>query len=385
MKIAYVFTEGRKKRLKKIDNGELAPREFLFGLTELREIGHEVDIFELSDFSIDKNTFINILTEKKNNYLTRFTGLTSSSHRISSEKLKRLNQYDIVIAGNEYVALGLAYYRRKNVFSTPLVFFVMGMLSKIQIRKENSGKIILDMGYLAGKKKYLELIEESSKILFLGMGEYKLANVIYRNYSKKFELMPFPVDTEFWVPGEVSNMEEYVLFIGNDQQRDFQLLKEIAFLSPEIQYIFITRQLDSSEVSENVTLIRGDWREEYLSDEKICDLIQRSALVILPLVETYQPSGQSVCQQSMACGKTVLISDTKGFWMPDLLINNENLVLIKEKSPICWVEKIRTMLLDKKFREKIGNNAFRVMNTTFSLKNYGLKLQRCLETINSKG
>lgn len=65
MKIAYVFTEGRKKRLKKIDNGELAPREFLFGLTELREIGHEVDIFELSDFSIDKNTFINILTEKR--------------------------------------------------------------------------------------------------------------------------------------------------------------------------------------------------------------------------------------------------------------------------------------------------------------------------------
>ncbi|MCK4736588.1 MAG: hypothetical protein KAT65_29310 [Methanophagales archaeon] len=153
MKITYVFTSGRKIRLDKIENGEPIPREFLFGLTELREMGHKADIFELIDFSDDKNNFVKRVLKKRNAFLASFTGLTSSSNLISSEKLEVLNQYDIVIANNEYVALGLAYYKKKGAFSTPLVFFVMGLLSKIQIGKERRGKIFFDIRYFLGEKK----------------------------------------------------------------------------------------------------------------------------------------------------------------------------------------------------------------------------------------
>lgn len=380
MKIAYVFTSGRKKRLEKIENGEPVPREFLFGLTELREMGHSVDIFELIDFSDGKNNFVKKILKKRNAFLANFTGLSSSSHLISSEKLEVLNQYDVVIANNEYVAFGLAYYKKKGAFSTSLVFFVMGMASKIQIGKERRGKFFFDIRYFLGKKEYLELINESSKIIFVGKGEYNLANTIFNEQNKKFEFIPFPVDTEFWKPSN-EHTDEYVLFIGNDRQRNFELLKRIAFLTPEIHYIFVTQQIDRCEVTDNVEVIRGDWKEELLSDEEIRELIRKSALVILPLIETYQPSGQSVCHQSMACGKTVMISETMGFWAPDTLITNKHLILIRETDPDLWVEQIQKILSDKRVNQKIGHNAFVVMNTDYSLKNCAITLDQCLEAV----
>ena len=147
------------------------------------------------------------------------------------------------------------------------------------------------------------------------------------------------------------------------------MLKRIALLTPEIHYVFVTQQIDRGEVTDNVEVIRGDWKEELLSDGDIRELIRKSALVILPLVETYQPSGQSVCHQSMACGKTVMISETMGFWAPEALITNKHLILMRETDPNSWVEQIQKILSDKTVNRKIGNNAFNVMNTNFSMKN----------------
>jgi len=70
-----------------------------------------------------------------------------------------------------------------------------------------------------------------------------------------------------------------------------------------------------------VELLSGDWKESILSDIEIRKLIQKSRLVILPLKKTFQPSGQSVALQTMACGKPVIISKTDGFWDPENFSN----------------------------------------------------------------
>ena len=54
------------------------------------------------------------------------------------------------------------------------------------------------------------------------------------------------------------------------------------------------------------------------------DLYHNNRLTILPIKNTYQPSGQSVTLQSMAVGTPVLITKTEGFWDKNNFIDKKN-------------------------------------------------------------
>ncbi|MBN1167432.1 MAG: glycosyltransferase family 4 protein [Methanospirillaceae archaeon] len=380
MKIAYIFTEGRKSRLREIELGISKPHEFLFGLTELRANGHDVDIYELSDFSPDIISARERILLHINQFISYHTGLSSCSHLLAPEKLQILNNYDVLIAGNEYIAFGLHYYRKRQVISTPMLFFVMGMLSRVKLLKEECTRSIrlFLAGYYA-KNRYKNLLDSSVMAIFLGQGEIDIARNLYPEYENRYAYLPFAVDTRFWRPSETGDEQsDTILFLGNDQQRNYQLLVDIAALTPDISYLFLTQRLNPSQVPQNVRLIRSDWKKEYLSDEAIRHYIQRSIALILPLHETYQPSGQSVCQQSMACGKCVLISHTKGFWSPALIHDNEHVLFMNNANPVYWACKINEIIRDKSLREKIGKNARILMENQFSVEHQGIELNGLL-------
>jgi len=376
MKIAYIFTGGRGTRLKEIDMGRSKPREFFFGLTELRLYGHHVDMFELNDFFPDTPSRKFQILEKVNNYNNSITAVSSCSHLLSPDKIKKLNSYDLIIAGNEYIAFGLNYHRKQRNFDTPVIFFVMGMLSKVQmIREKNESSIRFLLYQYYAKKLYRDLLDGSVKAIFLGVGEQKLAFALFPEYSHKFEYLPFAVDTEFWIPSPtLDEQAANIFFMGNDQQRNFKLLLDIARSTPDINYLFLSTGFDNTQLPENVILKRSDWKKEVFSDEEIREMIQKSIAVILPLHETYQPSGQSVCQQSMSCGKCVLISQTKGFWSPEILKNREHLILVEYQEPAEWIHQINNVISNNGIRKKIGITGRNIMISDFSVECQGKKL-----------
>ena len=78
-----------------------------------------------------------------------------------------------------------------------------------------------------------------------------------------------------------------------------------------------------SKEKENIKHIKGSWRSGILTDVQILDEYKKADLVIIPLSETTQPSGQSVALQSMSSGTPVLITRTKGFWDEINFINKK--------------------------------------------------------------
>ena len=66
--------------------------------------------------------------------------------------------------------------------------------------------------------------------------------------------------------------------------------------------------------------------------------------MFIPLVESLQPSGQSVALQAMAMGVPAMISDTPGFWDRENLINNKNIFLVNCKTVDDWTEEIKKVL-----------------------------------------
>ena len=53
------------------------------------------------------------------------------------------------------------------------------------------------------------------------------------------------------------------------------------------------------------------------------EVYKKSGLTIIPLKNSYQPSGQSVTLQSMAVGTPVMITKTDGFWDLNSFANNK--------------------------------------------------------------
>jgi hypothetical protein len=100
------------------------------------------------------------------------------------------------------------------------------------------------------------------------------------------------------------------LFIGNDQNRDFELLRKIANSLPEKNFLFVTNS-EFLNLPSNVKCLKEAGGTELISDSEIKNLYMSSWLSIIPLKESLQPSGQSVALQSMSMHIPVMIYSYK--------------------------------------------------------------------------
>ena len=132
-----------------------------------------------------------------------------------------------------------------------------------------------------------------------------------------------------------------ILFIGNDLNRDFETLYSIASKRTDLEFTVITNT-DSKGFSslKNTKFISGNWRESKLSDQFLLDVYQSCDLVILPIRNSTQPSGQSVAMQAMSTGAPVMISKTVGFWDFESFKDNENIFLLMELRMMNGTKKL---------------------------------------------
>jgi glycosyltransferase involved in cell wall biosynthesis len=380
-KILYVFTNGRKERLNEISKGNEAPLEFLFGLPYLKNQGYSVDILELNDLRPDVQSKQYALLEKENTKINQRTLLTSSSHLFSND-FDKFNSYDLIIAGNEYIAFGLLHYIIKGILNTKMIFFVMGMMANVYKKKKTKKTLyqyLIKNDYRYSKKLYDELIQNSEAAIFIGIGEFDLAKTLFNKYKNKFHFLPFCTDTSFWKPSDNTLKEcPYVLFMGNDSNRDYDLAIRIAKKLKQIQFKFITSRITKSMLPDNVELLAGDWKKIVYTDIQIREFIQNCSLIILPLKDSFQPSGQSVALQSMACGKTVVISKNKGFWDLDNFITKKHLVFVEQNNVDDWIDVILNTLNDNNLVNSINANARELVETDYNLVNFGRQLEKII-------
>ena len=185
----------------------------------------------------------------------------------------------------------------------------MGLLGKPPVKK-NLKKL---------QKFFLKLVHFSAdKFVFLGKGEYELAKMYGENNSKICHI-PFSVDTEFWSKNNKKE-KEGILFVGNDGKRDYGLLVKLVEEMKDFNFTFVSNFKFNYSAS-NLKIVKGNWHEQLLSDEELRNYYMNAKLTILPIKETYQPSGQSVGLQSISCRTPILVSKTKGFWGDKNFVN----------------------------------------------------------------
>ena len=121
--------------------------------------------------------------------------------------------------------------------------------------------------------------------------------------------------------------------MGNDGRRDYAALIEAARAMPQESFTVVTRMEPPAALPANVAWRRGDWRGQAVSDEELRELYRSAACVVVPLLESPQPSGQSVAMQAMMCGAPVVHTRTAGWWGAEIIRAGEHIFLVEPRSP----------------------------------------------------
>jgi glycosyltransferase involved in cell wall biosynthesis len=363
MKIAYIFHPGRLQRFDEASAGNAAT-EFFYGALELRSRGHDVSCYELGDLT-GKLTLDHLFWGLMRQAWLMPPKALPALFRQITRLVPFLHPYDIVIGTESGIAFALAAMKLRKKWCGTLIGIHCGFLHHYQSR----------MGvYLTSF-----LFAQMYSCLF-GEGEKPMIQKRYKVPDKAVGVIPFGVDTKFWRPDGPYEKSPYILAVGNDFQRDYSLLIEVARLV-NIKIKIITERDIPADIPSNVEVIRGSYRNTSLSDLQLRELYRKALFTVIPLKPSFQPSGQSVALQSMACGTPVLINKTEGLWDHRYLRDMENVVFIQSNDPNEWARAIDRMIADHELLKRLGGAACQYVSAHGQIERYADRLEKLCLTL----
>lgn len=357
--ILYVFNEGRSQKLNMTSDFS---NEFFYYFQHFKKDGYKTDYIEIQTKFLTKEKKFLRIVEKfiRKAFNLPFYG----SKLLSEENTNKLRQSKHIVLTNETAIYSTLFYflKNKKLINAKTTIFLMGITDSST-----------NYFYKIFKKKLNQLIFKlHDNILFLSSNEKNYASKNYLNFKSKIQYFPFLVDQEFWsFKSKKLIKEEYILFIGNDKNRDYSFLKALANLLKDYKFIFISNNIELKNFSSpNVSIIKGDWRKGYLTDKQLLKYYLKAKISIIPLKNSKQPSGQSVAMQSMSAGTPVIITETDGFWDPVNFKNNEHIFKIKTNDLKEWSQKIEDLFQDDLKLEKVTLDAKNVLRKNYDQQNY---------------
>jgi glycosyltransferase involved in cell wall biosynthesis len=357
-RIAFLFKGGRRARL---NGSNSVPHEFFYGFLELREAGYPVEIVEESDLA---DGMSNAFWEEQATRLTvRLLGLNANSLAMFSRRasLEVLNQFDLILTTTCNQVLAMGVQRRMGRLGPRILAITMGILPH-----DAPARHCLLHRHLLKGVAFASLSREETGYLRDRLGS-----------GFDVDYLPFGVDHRFWVPPVESGDGDYVLSVGNDLRRDYATLA--AAWQPEYPPLKILTQLDVPASAGRIEVIGADWKHQMLSDAEVRELYQKARFVVIPVRQTIQPSGQSVCLQAMACGKAVILSDMLGMWDRDLMVNDDTCVLVPPGSVERLSGAIESLLADSARAAAIGARGRIAVERHFTIETMTTALRRQLD------
>lgn len=370
--ILYIFGSGRKK---KIVQNNLDSSEFFYGYFHMNSKFKNIDYIEMLPNEVNLKRY-QLFLEIIDKILRKLTNLPFYIHLIfSRENLNKIKKSDLIISTNDRLAISampMILYSNLISANKKFVVIVMGLFSK-----KKGSKII---SFLQRFLLYF-ILKKIDNLIFLGKGEYQLAVNMFPKFNDKFRFIPFGINLNFWSSQKSYNPEknEYLLFVGNDGNRDFDQVIDICNNLKNIKIKIITSEEISNKITnENVEVIYGNWHSTAISDRELKEYYENALLTFLPIKETYQPSGQSVALQSMSLGIPVVITQTKGFWDIDNFSHMENIVFINSNSTENWINSINKLLSDKNLLNHISKKSITTVKNYYNQDDFFLKIEELI-------
>jgi glycosyltransferase involved in cell wall biosynthesis len=359
-KTAILFKQGRKSRL--VGAGTY-PTEFFYGYVQLAAAGLPVEMLDEDELGLTDRFGSLWRATSIASYAVAGVHLWAVRRLAGARARDLLNRYSVLVATTNTQGFSLALLKRLGLIEPRVVFIAMGAV---------------ELASNPLRRWFCRRILRGAEIVVISKGEQvRMRQLVGERPVVSY--VTFGVDARFWIPGEdgVSGNEPYVLSIGNDPHRDYATL--VAAWRADFPKLKIVTRQRVTAPAPNVEVIAGDWRSQLLTDAQIRALVRGARFVVLPIRETAQPSGQSVCLQAMACGKAVVISDIAGIWDRELIVHGRNCLLVPCGSSDALRAEIARLLDDPERAAAIGRSARKVVESHLSVETMAEAMRQVIE------
>tara|TARA_B110000967_G_scaffold209987_2_gene269246 strand:+ start:8128 stop:9207 length:1080 start_codon:yes stop_codon:yes gene_type:complete len=326
------------------------PSEMFYGGKEFVKDGHNFEIIEID--GTEYKLCINKALRAINFYFDKFFGFPIGFllYLFKKNLLKKFNKYDQIIVVTARFGLPLMFLKKFFKLKPVVTYVTMGL-----VNRDTSLLKVLVYRALLSKEVQISTLSESETLY------------VSQKLKTSVEFIPFGVDSNYWTPSEnINNSSDYVLSVGNDPRRDYNLL--ISAWKKSYPKLVIISALPISSTKSNVEIIKGTWKGQELTDDEIKELYRNASFVIVPNKESQQPSGQSVTLQAMSCGKAVIYSNIEGLWDKAVMVHMDNLLLYKPGNFEALSEKIEYALSNNINLNKIGLSARKTIEQHYDVQ-----------------
>lgn len=367
MKIAYIYNKGRLARLLNVAVGS-APYEFFYGAIELERKGHEIGFFEI-DINHPPGLFAGLVNIAASYGLVP-EKLTGGALVKTKEIAAALNGFDVIVGTTSGIGYALAFWKKLGKLKVPLVTIHCGLFNH---------------PYGPLRRKLSEYLLAQMQTVLFGESELQPMIELFHGQERRTVINQFGVDHRFWIPPAADCSHNYVLSVGNDGRRDFDTLIRAAAKIPVEVKILTSRTLPE-KLPRNISLVRSSWHRQIVSDADLRTLYQNAKCVIVTLFDSYQPSGQSVALQAMACGTPVIITKTKGFWAKNIFVDTEDIIFVPAGDADKLANSVNHLLNDDQLRNRLRINGRALVEKLFNSEQFAENMERiCKAAATSAG
>jgi glycosyltransferase involved in cell wall biosynthesis len=349
--IFYVYRTERGGPLKGVFEKK-EPDHVLYGLTHLRNRGYVVKFSDVafSNFNILKWLFLPLQRLFINGIGTGF------KFDQALLLIPRLNSSDVIITTTDSAGLPILFLKKIGIVRKKIIYISIGLVNELMVAKRS---------WL--KQFTIDLLKNADVIICYSRSEKEILNKLVPEKQDNTYFIPFGIDTYFFKNN--SKQTNYLLSIGRDKSRDYNLLASIANHFTNNKFVLVTSPSSVLKIKfpANVQVL---FDLPYLSIKK---LLSDSKVVILPLKEINRASGQIAFLEALASGKQVVVGNVKGIsQVYSDLVMNKNVHLYKEGDLKDAVRKIKKALSSKPVAVNLNN---------YSSKLYAKKLMFIIEQI----
>lgn len=339
-----------------------SPSEFFYGAYELSKLSHNIGYFEV-DLDWEPGIFggvINILGQRG----LCPEKLTGSSLIQTKLILKQLLEYDVVVATTSGIGYALCLWKFFLKKLPPVVTIHCGLLNN---------------QYNSLRRYFSSVLLKNSKSILFGEGELGPITDLFGLKKEQIVVNQFGIDTTFWFPAK-ERTGQYILSVGNDGRRDFDTLVRVAKDIPVEIRILTSRTLPDG-LPSNVLRIKSSWHDEMVSDSDLRSLYQNARCVVIPLIDSYQPSGQSVALQAMACGCPVILTKTRGLWSKEWLIDGQNILFVPPGDADTVAKMTKLLVENNELNERLSVNGRLLTTEKANIASFAREIERICASI----
>jgi glycosyltransferase involved in cell wall biosynthesis len=349
---------GRDFRLDRLEHGKEAPREFFYGFFELEKAGISAAMLSSAGAVPGMLGAIADRIERGFASVTEI-GVRPLSMRLQSASIKNAK---VAMSYTDGFSLSLGIGMPQRPHRAVLMGGFHG-LSDIENR-------VPDRMRALARKLIARALTGLDHAFFFGSADRQIAIDRYGLRPELSSVIPFGVDTEFWRPVSNTAEADFVVAVGQDRNRDYDILAAAPGRHPTR---IITRQkVNIPAGADHITTSVGDYFSSgSLNDEELRQLYNTALAVVVPLKDVYQPSGYSVTLQAMSCGRPVILSDIRGLWARDVLKHGENCVLVPPGDAVSLGAAIGLLRSNPVLRAQLGCAARATAQARFGLDQIG--------------